>query len=215
MGFNNSDDYRRTEEEIILYINKYLELDFTTEQKYLEFNKNKVWFRARPNAITIDQNQKITSVLSIKSQFLERALWRDHPYWSHVLQLSLYLFLAGIDQGYLCLCQLSYEKEAITEFKSQLEMEDSYLLNQNISYYLRPKLNDMQALPISYQITEVWKNNHKKDTPLTIWKIKINFQQFSTVIDDISEWWDSYLTDSPELTKKEKRQAKKAMKKIY
>lgn len=213
MAFKNSDDYQKTEEEIILYINKHLNLEFSNENKYLELNKDQVWFKVKPCALITDQNQKITSILSVKSQFLECSLRKDHPYWSHILKFSLYLFAAGLDQGYLCLCQLSHEKEAVTKFISALTIEDSYLLNKKISYSLQPKLTGMKPLEISYQVLEVWKNDHKKDTPITVWKIKIDVQQFSLVIDDVASWWSNHLTESPELNKKEYKLAKKSINK--
>lgn len=107
--------YRNVEEKIKGYLEREMSKKWINYpvNKYDIFEENE-FFGGVPDGEEVDESGKVISILEIKTitDISNRKKIDNRFYYppiNYQLQLGLYLYLRGLDTGYLCICFLNPE----------------------------------------------------------------------------------------------------------
>lgn len=204
-----SERYRSVEDLIKQYVSKQLGIDWTSYplDKYDVF-ENSENLGGVPDAVERSEKGEIFSVLEIKT-ITDIKDSKTEDRFSKVpinyqLQLALYLYLNGLQEGYIAICYL---------FPDNWDNIDLISLKSNLSLYssdwpivereLESWIPEIGVCKYSYQILEAYCNNDDLDNELIVFKIKVDMEEYENLIFKIEDWFKKHKNVSPEMSERE------------
>ncbi|AEG73725.1 hypothetical protein MHF_1491 [Mycoplasma haemofelis Ohio2] len=208
------ESYHDIESKIRKYLEKELNTTFIsyTPRKYDVFDNldssHLQLLGGVPDGEEISESGEILSVLEIKTITNIKGKGNEESLseipLSYLLQISLYMYLRNVEEGYICITHLGAENWSNI---------DTLLLNSSlvsiphkedpVSGILESPISDIGDCEFEYRVTKVYTNNDGRDNRLTLFKIQVNLEKYDILIRKLCDWYSEHQYVSPEMTDKE------------
>lgn len=203
--------YRTIEEKIKSYIEKNLNKTWINYplEKYDVFESNEI-LGGVPDGEERDKDGKTISILEIKTITDIRNQNRSNRFYippiNYQLQLALYLYLKGIDTGYICICFMNTENwDDLDTIKLNSPLTKYFSKSQTFSGNLISWIESIGECAYEYELVEAYCNDFLNDNETIVFKVRINMEKYKIILEKLCKWFTENKHQSPTLLDKELR----------
>ncbi|WP_216083100.1 hypothetical protein [Candidatus Mycoplasma haematohominis] len=201
--------YRTIEEKIKNYLEKNLNKSWINYplEKYDIFEGNDI-FGGVPDGEERDNKGNPISILEIKTITDIKNQTKINkfsvPPLNYQLQLALYLYLKGIDTGYICICYMNPENwEDLDTLKLKTTLTKYTNQPKTFTGNITSWIDSIGECPYEYQLLEAYCNDFLNENEIILFKIKIDMEKYKAILEKLCKWFTENRTQSPTLMDKE------------